>query len=93
MNKKFLKYCKNRRMITVVIFMTWVMFFDDISIPKWVSQKRNTKNILEQIETLENKTKELEERLKYKNNRDTIEKFARENYYMKRNNEVIYIFD
>jgi cell division protein FtsB len=69
------------------------MFFDDTSVPKWISQMRNTNNILEQIETLEKKTMELEERLKYKNNRDTIEKFARENYYMKRNNEVTYIFD
>jgi cell division protein FtsB len=69
------------------------VFFDEISIPKWINQKVNNKNILEQIESLDAKTLELEQRLKYKNHKDSIEKFARENYYMKRNNEVVYIFD
>jgi cell division protein FtsB len=93
MNKKILKYCKNKSVITIVAFLIWVVFFDEISIPKWMNQKVNNKNILEKIESLDKQTLELEQRLKYKNHKDSIEKFARENYYMKRNDEVIYIFD
>jgi cell division protein FtsB len=48
---------------------------------------------MEEIELLDKQTMELEQWLKHKNNKDSIEKFARENYYMKRKNEVIYIFD
>ncbi|MDR1341168.1 MAG: septum formation initiator family protein [Prevotellaceae bacterium] len=93
MGRKFLKFCKSKGTVTVVIFMVWVMFFDEISIPKWMNQKAKNKNILEETESLKKKTLELEQRLKYKDNRDTVEKYARENYYMKRSNEVIYIFD
>jgi cell division protein FtsB len=69
------------------------MFFDEITVPKWVRQKMNNKKIIGEIELLDRQTLELEQRLKYKDNKDSIEKYARENYYMKRNNEVIYIFD
>jgi cell division protein FtsB len=93
MGKTIMKYCKNRSVITVVLFLIWIVFFDEISVPKWINQKTNNKSIREEIKSVERKTMELEQRLKYKNNRDTVEKFARENYYMKRKNEVIYIFD
>jgi cell division protein FtsB len=69
------------------------MFFDEITVPKWMQQKIANKKITEEIELLDRQTIELEQRLKYKDNKDSIEKFARENYYMKRNNEVVYIFD
>jgi cell division protein FtsB len=69
------------------------MFFDEITVPKWVKQKINNRKIIEEIELLDKQTLELEQSLKYKDNKDSIEKYARENYYMKRNNEVIYIFD
>jgi cell division protein FtsB len=69
------------------------MFFDEITVQKWVRQKMNNTKIIEEIELLDRQTLELEQRLKYKDNKDSIEKYARENYYMKRNNEVIYAFD
>jgi hypothetical protein len=92
-NKKLLKYCKNKYVITIAVFFIWITFFDEITVPKWVRQKVNNKKIIEEIDLLEKQTIELEQRLKYKDNKDSLEKFARENYYMKRNNEVIYIFD
>jgi hypothetical protein len=92
-NKRLLKYCRNKYVITITGFFVWIMFFDDITVPKWCRQKKNNTKILEEIELLDRKTIELEQRLKYKDNKDSIEKFARENYYMKRNNETIYIFD
>jgi cell division protein FtsB len=58
-----------------------------------MKQKMNNKKIIKEIELLDKQTDELEQRLKYMNNKDTIEKYARENFYMKRKNEVIYIFD
>ncbi|MDR1886763.1 MAG: septum formation initiator family protein [Prevotellaceae bacterium] len=93
MNRRFVKYCKNRYVITVTIFLVWIVFFDEISVPKWVRQKMNNREIIEEIDLLDRQTMELEQRLKYKDNKDSIEKFAREYYHMKRDNEVIYIFD
>ncbi|MDR0386281.1 MAG: septum formation initiator family protein [Prevotellaceae bacterium] len=93
MNRRLLKYCKNKYIITVAIFVAWIVFFDEITVQQWIRQKNNNKKILEEIELLDRQTIELEQRLKYKDNKDSIEKIARENYYMKRNNETIYIFD
>jgi cell division protein FtsB len=58
-----------------------------------MKQKMNNRKIIEEIEILNKQTEELEQRLKYKDNKDSIEKYARENFYMKRSNEDIYIFD
>ncbi|MDR0724489.1 MAG: septum formation initiator family protein [Prevotellaceae bacterium] len=92
-NKRVLKFCKNKYVVTVVVFFVWVMFFDEITVSKWVKQKMNNKKIIEEIELLNKQSEDLEQRLKYKDNKDSIEKYARENFYMKRSNEVIYIFD
>jgi cell division protein FtsB len=92
-NKRLLRFCKNKYVITVAIFFVWIVFFDEITVPKWVKQKMNNRKIIEEIELLDKQTQELEQRLKYKDNKDSIEKYARENFYMKRSNEVIYIFD
>ncbi|MDR1169716.1 MAG: septum formation initiator family protein [Prevotellaceae bacterium] len=93
MNKRLLKYCKNKYIITIVIFAAWIIFIDEITVQEWIQQKNNNRKIMEEIELLNRQTIELEQRLKYKNNKDSIEKFARENYYMKRSNEVIYIYE
>jgi cell division protein FtsB len=92
-NKTVLKFCKNKYVITVAIFFVWIVFFDDITVSKWVKLKRNNNKIIEEKELLDKQTIDLEQRLKYKDNKDSIEKYSRENYYMKRKDEVIYIFD
>jgi cell division protein FtsB len=92
-NKRGLTFLKNKYIVTIAIFVVWIMFFDEITVSKWMKQKRNNQKIIEEIEVLNRKTFELEQRLKYRNNRDSIEKYARENYYMKRSNETLYIFD
>jgi cell division protein FtsB len=93
MNNRVLKLCRNKYIITIVIFFVWVVFFDEITVSKWVKLKMNNMKIIEEKELLDKQTMELEQRLKYKDNKDSIEKYARENYYMKRKNEVIYIFE
>lgn len=93
MNKRVLKVCKNKYTITIAVFFVWIIFFDEITVHKCLKQKANNRKIIEEIELLNRQTIELEQRLQYKDNKDSIEKYARENYFMKRNNEVIYIFD
>jgi cell division protein FtsB len=92
-NKKFFKYCKNKYIVTIVVFFVWIFFFDQVSVPQWIKQKSDNKKIIEEIELFDKKARDLEQQIKFKNNKDSIEKFVRENYYMKRDNEVIYIFD
>lgn len=87
-----LKIIRNKYVITFLIFYFWLFFFDQHSI--W-ERKGNESNInslekekayfIEKIENDENRIHEL------KTNRKNLEKFAREQYLMKKKNEDIFI--
>lgn len=83
---------KNRFVLVGVIFLVWMIFFDSndlISQYKYkrkLSQLEENKNFyLEQIEQVK---KDKEELL---TNLNKLEKFAREKYKMKRDDEDLYI--
>lgn len=92
MLKKIPSILKNKYFITVLVFVVWVFFFDTNN---FFSQRRLTKELNEvkvekqfYIEEIE-KDKEAKDELL--NNSEYLEKFARENYLMKRENEDIFI--
>ncbi|MDR1898369.1 MAG: septum formation initiator family protein [Prevotellaceae bacterium] len=94
MRTKLLKYLKNKNLITIIIFFIWIIFFDEVTIPKWMKQQSDNNKIKKEIELFDKKTLELQKKIQIlKTNKDSVEKFARENYYMKQDNEIIYIFD
>lgn len=92
-NKKWLKPFKNGFIITLVLFGVWMLFFDNNS---WfIHHELNN-----EIESLENEKeyykKEIEKdskAIKKLSTKDGLEKFAREEYYMKRENEEIFIIE
>ena len=89
-----MQFLRNRYAITFIIVLVWIIFFDQASISKWIKQKSDNNKIKKQIELIDKRATEIEEQAKvFKNNKDSIEKYARENYYMKKDNEVIYIFE
>lgn len=86
------KYIINKYTLTVAFVLVWLTFFDRYD---WISQYKVKKqiNIYEQEKNLyqkeiENNTKLIQEL--YSNNK-ALEKFARENYLMKKDNEDIFI--
>ncbi len=92
-NNKYLKPFKNIFLLILVVFVVWMLFFDANS---WlIHHELNT-----EIEDLENEKeyyrKEIEKDkadLKKLSTEEGMEKFAREEYYMKRDNEEIYIIE
>jgi len=90
---KYLKPFKNIFVLILVVFAVWMLFFDANS---WlIHHELNT-----EIEDLENE-KDYYKKEIAKDNKDLkklsteegLEKFAREEYYMKRDNEEIYIIE
>jgi cell division protein FtsB len=90
---KYLKPFKNWFVLILVIFAVWMLFFDANS---WlIHHELNT-----DIKALENE-KEYYQREIEKDNKaikklstdEGLEKFAREEYYMKRENEEIFIIE
>jgi cell division protein FtsB len=90
---RYLKPFKNIFILILVVFAVWMLFFDANS---WlIHHELNT-----EIENLENEKeyyiKEIEKDkkdLKKLSTDEGLEKFAREEYYMKRDNEEIYIIE
>ncbi|MDO7171765.1 FtsB family cell division protein [Mariniflexile sp. AS56] len=90
---KILKPFKNIFILILAVFLVWMLFFDANS---WlIHHELNT-----DIDALESEKeyykKEIEKdnkAIKTLNTKDGLEKFAREEYYMKRDNEEIYIIE
>lgn len=88
------KWIRSKYFIAGVAFLAWMLFFDknDISL-QWKRYSNLRK--LQQSET--NMNKQISEAKKeldlLKTNPFTLEKYAREKYLMKKDNEDIYIFN
>lgn len=83
---------KNFYLIVGSLFLVWMLFFDTndlISQYQMTSQLNKLENekefFVEKIEEVKKDQKEL------RTNKDLLEKFAREKYYMKKASEDVYI--
>ena len=88
----FKKIIKNKFVIAITFFITWMSFFD----PKdWstIAQKQEKLDKLQLSEAnLKTEIYETKKELsQLRTSAETIEKYARENYYMKKDNEDVFI--
>lgn len=88
-----LSYFKNIFVIVIIVFTIWMLFFDSNSL--LIHNELNN-----EIEALEDEKKYYSKEISKDNKaikklkkEEGLEKFAREEYYMKRENEEIYIIE
>ncbi|MFT5762107.1 MAG: cell division protein DivIC [Polaribacter sp.] len=90
---QFVKFFTNRYVIILIVFCVWMLFFDENS---YLIHREFNKEI-DELETAIDFYKEKieEDKLTIKSLKDSlqIEKFAREKYLMKKENEDIYIIE
>jgi len=91
---KNLKALNNRYFLSTAMLIFVLLLFDDTTFYKLYKMKQelhslDLENIKKQNEIIQikEKTKQLT------TNKFALEKFAREHYLMKKNDEVIYVFD
>jgi len=88
----FLRIFRNKYVITFLIFYAWLFFFDQHSIWERKGDEANISSLEKEkayyLEKIENDKKRIHE---LKTNRKNLEKFAREQYLMKKENEDIFI--
>jgi len=88
----FNKYIKNWYFLTGLLFVVWISFFDENSL---VEQYRLSKKLddLKTRQAFYNKEigKTLEEIKGFETDTAILEKFAREKYFMKKDNEDVYV--
>ena len=80
------------QIIVLFALLVILFFFSDSSIPKRMKQESQIKDIQSQIELYKQQIEVDKEKLnELQSNRDDLEKFARENFFMKKENEEIFI--
>ncbi len=90
---KVVKFLSNRYVIILLLFLVWILFFDENS---YLLHRELNKEI-DKIENANNyykrETRDDKKAIENFKNPDSLEKFAREEYKMKRKNEDIYIIE
>lgn len=93
MLKKIPSWLKTKYTFTIVIFLFFLLFFDQNNMITQYSYRSQLKKLETEKEYFNQEItktrKELEELTK---NPATLEKFAREKYYMKKENEEVFVF-
>ena len=91
-DSRWFKVLKNKYFLVTFCFVLWVLFFDTNNILKWYSdmkdvaaQERQKNYYKEAIRQTDEKLKEL------KSNKDSLEKFAREQYFFHESDEDLFI--
>lgn len=92
--KSLLSILKNKYLIVTVIFLVWIFFFAQYDILSQQDQRKELQEMEQKIEYLQKEVDALEiEKEALKTDSATMEKYAREKYYMKKNNEDVFVFD
>ena len=89
----FLKFLVNRYALVLLFFVVWMVFLDNYSYLEHRVLDKEINLLEENIQYYKKEIKEDSIRIKKLKNSDQIEKYARENYYMKRENEDIYLIE
>ncbi len=87
------KFVRNKYFLASLAFLIWLTFFDEFNLIDRFQSMSDLKQLQQDREFYEKKIKEDSQRLKeLKTNRENLEKFAREQFLMKKDNEDIFIF-
>ena len=88
-----LKILGNRYVIVLVFFIIWMLFLDNTSYVEHRILNKQLESLEDNKKYYQDEIKKDNENIKLLKNQDQIEKYAREKYYMKRDNEDIYIIE
>ena len=91
--KKVLHFFKNRYLLTIALFVVYNLFVNNIDIPFIISSRWELHKLREQALQLEKDNIQAKQQLEAINAKNfALEKLAREEYFMKKPNEDVYVF-
>lgn len=89
--RKIVSKLANRYVIATVAFLLVILFFDQFNLRRQVALHKELKEQETEIEHLETQIALYKDSLKMvTEDKEGMEQIAREKYYMKRDNEVVY---
>jgi cell division protein FtsB len=92
--KKVLKIVANKYLLTGAAFVIWMMYFDQND---WMTQQQHKKELKATKDNIAYLNAEIagmqKEQVGLKTDPQQLEKYARENYRMKKDNEDVYVIE
>lgn len=89
--KNILSVFKNKYFLTIITLSVWVIFFDKNDLSTQIELRKEVKQLEEERNYYAHEIAEITSGLsELTSNPKTLEKFAREKYLMKRDNEEIF---
>jgi cell division protein DivIC len=88
-----LKYLKNIYILILVVFVIWMVFFDTNSLIIHSQYNSEIDDLEAEKEYYKKEIEKDQEAIDELSREEGIETFAREQYYMKKDNEDIYIIE
>lgn len=90
----FLFRLKNKYFLTSFIFLLWIVIFDSSNLIDMFSTRNHIKKLNSEKIYYKHKIEEDSRKInELRTNRENLEKFAREQYLMKKPNEDLFIID
>lgn len=81
-------------MLAITAFGIWMMFFDRDNIPQQISRMNKLRVLHQNEKVMTRKIEDTRQELNsLKNSTETLEKYAREKYLMKKPNEDLYLVE
>lgn len=91
-NSKILKFFRNKYVMVTIFFLVWVLFVDTNNFFVWMGARKDVSLQEQQKEYYKNAIKQTDEKLKeLGSNKDSLEKFAREQYLFHEKDEEAFI--
>ena len=92
--KEILRKLNNRYLYATLLFLVFILFIDQFNLFEQIKLHKSLKDQNQQIEYYEKEVSQSKQYLQdLQNDTATMEKVAREQYLMKRDNEVIYLIE
>jgi cell division protein FtsB len=92
--KRILPWVKNKFILTAFVFLLWLIIFDRSNWFDMIGELRSIHSLENEKEYYQKKIESDNKKLKeLKTNDENLEKFAREQYLMKKSNEDIFIVE
>ncbi len=92
--EKLIKVLKNKFIVTTLVFVSWMLFFDQNNTIERIRAYSEFRQLMNDKayyqKKIEDDTRKLDE---LRTNNENLEKFAREQYLMKKDNEDIFIIE
>ena len=86
------KIFRNKYLLAIVVFILIILFFDDNNLIERFKLLDETQELESQIEFYEKEIEESNRKFEeLKTDSNNLEKFAREEFFMKKDNEDVYI--